>query len=125
MATGKQQEESEVKARCSAMNPQNSELGEVKNLLKEMNERIKKLEEEKTKQQEQGTEQPRRGATYRGPRHRRGQRRRGRADRGRGQYHPTRPKGTNTFKPKENTDETFYGYHCGQPGHIARNCLNK
>lgn len=105
-----------------------TELGEVKDLLKNLHDRIDRLEREKEDRQynQQDWNQP----SFRGPGFGRGYR--GfRGNGGRGQYTPRRPTGTNTFRPagyrfsgneQGQQEETRSCFHCKQRGHIARNC---
>lgn len=118
----KEKEKESVK--CNIINQKDStDMKEVKALLKEMNDRIKVLEQaEQQKEQNQFTHSRVRGE-YRGPRHYRGIYNRGAYTRGRGQYRPSRPTSSSTFKPSPpRIPNRFYCYSCGQEGHLARNC---
>lgn len=112
--------EKESAAKCSTITQKSSDMEEVKNLLKQMNEKINALEEQQRDQQ-QNTAQRGRGF-YRGPRHFRGTFNRETFQRRRGQYRPTRPTGTTTFRPAAQGQKSFSCYACGQEGHISRNC---
>ena len=117
--------ETENATKCQAVNQKPSEMEEVKDLLKKMNEKISALEEQHY-QQQQDTSYRGRGV-YRGPRHYRGAYSRGsfQGHRGRGQYRPTRPTGTATFRPSapySQRQNKFNCYSCGGENHIARNC---
>ena len=114
--------ETESTTNCQAVNQKPSEMQEVKELLKQMNEKINALEEQRDQQQSM----PYRGRRgYRGPRHFRGAYNQGLYQRGRGQYRPTRPTGTSTFRPSapyNQQQNKFSCYSCGGEGHIAINC---
>ena len=108
------------KASKAAVQPEKSEMSEIKQLLKQMNERIDIIEKDK-QQQQQPYYYPRdqgfRGS-FRGSF---GGRSRGRGSgfaapppRGRGEYKPSRPVGRRMFEPT--------CYYCNEKGHIQRNC---
>jgi hypothetical protein len=110
----------ETTTQCKATTETKSEIGELKDLLKQMNTRIEQLE----KQQQPTGYAPRGQHQYRGPRHARGSFGRGTQNNGRGQFRPTRPTGSGTFRPQQtyNNNKDFRCYHCNKTGHIARNC---
>ena len=117
-ATSKKETESTTN--CQAVNQKPSEMQEVKEE-KQTNEKINALEEQRDQQQPMPY---RRRGGYRGPRHFRGAYKQGSYQRGRGQYRPTRPTGTSTFKPLapySQQQNKFACYSCGGEGHIARN----
>lgn len=122
-SSNKKEKEKESTTKCSTITQKPSEMDEVKDLLKQMNEKIKILEE-KSGQQHFETQR----GSYRGPRHFRGiynnRGNRGSFQRGRGQYRPTRPTGTGTFRPTTPVQNrnAFRCYACGLEDHIARNC---
>ena len=118
--------ETETSTKCQAVNQKPSEMQEVKDLLTKMNEKINALEEKQEQQQQQYTPYTsyRGRGQYRGPRHHRGDYNRGSYQRGRGQYRPTRPTGSSTFRPAApyTQQKKFTCYSCGGENHIARNC---